>query len=396
MANLLAAAYLFLESSSEEESEDEAPQPPPTPSKPKRKMRKLLRMRKSHGAFNISSMSDNDTFHTKHRMTRQTFSLLHHHLCKNYEESTSNNSISLKHKLSCVLNYLATGHSMTSTASDYLTSIAHISNAISEICQLIIDTLQPLVFKPLTVKEFLNNAVEFQALRGFPHAVGAIDGKHIRMKNQSNMGSVYYNYKNFFSIILLAICDARQRFIYVDIGAPGSLPDGHVWKNSLLFRALEDGTMKLPEPSALPGTTVEAPYVFLGDEAFGLTTQMLVPFPGRSSGTLTPQQLNFNQHLSSSRLLIEHTFGILTAKWRIFHRPIEAKYETVKLITHACVCLHNFVMEHEGPTKIDKQTIPTIPVNMPPNVVPVATNEAKKSRQIFSDFFKNNKFRPKA
>lgn len=51
----------------------------------------------------------------------------------------------------------------------------------------------------------------------FPHCLGAVDGKHIRVKKFSNSGSMNLNYKNYFSIVLMAVVDSNYQFIYVDM-----------------------------------------------------------------------------------------------------------------------------------------------------------------------------------
>lgn len=57
---------------------------------------------------------------------------------------------------------------------------------------------------------------------------GAIDGKHIRIVQTPQTGFQFYNYKGFYSIVLMAIVNSNYEFIYVDVGKNGRISDGGV------------------------------------------------------------------------------------------------------------------------------------------------------------------------
>jgi len=41
-------------------------------------------------------------------------------------------------------------------------------------------------------------ALEFERRANFPHRLGAVDGKHIRVIKPEHGGSMFYNYKKIF------------------------------------------------------------------------------------------------------------------------------------------------------------------------------------------------------
>ena len=79
----------------------------------------------------------------------------------------------------------------------------------------------------------------------FPHALSALDGKHIIIRKPHNSGSCYYNYKHFFSIIMLALVDHDYKFVWVDIGANGGITQA--FNISELKEQIDDETIGFSE-----------------------------------------------------------------------------------------------------------------------------------------------------
>ena len=106
---------------------------------------------------------------------------------------------------------------------------------------------------PSTEAEYERIAEDFEAKWQFPHCVGAVDGKHILINPPPNSGAAFRNYKGSFSIILLAIVDARYGFIGYDLGANGRASDSGVWNRSELKVTVDSNTGQLPHPKPLKG-----------------------------------------------------------------------------------------------------------------------------------------------
>lgn len=87
---------------------------------------------------------------------------------------------------------------------------------------------------PRTPEEWSDISDDFYKLWQFPHCCGWMDGKHVMIQAPANSGSEFYNYKGFFSVVLLALVDAQYRFMFVNVGSQGRISDGGVFANSTL------------------------------------------------------------------------------------------------------------------------------------------------------------------
>ena len=246
-------------------------------------------------------------------------------------------------KLAVTLRFLATGANYISLSYDFRCGVATISKFLPEVCSAIIDAYKGDAFPGRCTREFWEGvAQQFEQKWNFPHVLGALDGKHVSIKKPGKSGSVYFNYKGFFSLVLLALVDADYKFIWVDVGGEGHMSDAQIFLNCELYEHLNGGTLQAPPPKALTeaADATLVPYYIIGDEAFALQTFLMKPYGRRQ---LDNQEVIFNYRLSRARRVVENAFGILAHRFRCLLGTMEQKPDTVQLIVKTAVTLHNIL-----------------------------------------------------
>lgn len=81
-----------------------------------------------------------------------------------------------------------------------------------------------------------------------PNYFGAIDGKHVRIKCPKNSGSMFFNYKDYYSTVLLAIVDANCKFIAVDVCSYGKEGDSGIFKKSAMGKTIMSEQFNVSQP----------------------------------------------------------------------------------------------------------------------------------------------------
>ena len=174
-------------------------------------------------------------------------------------------------KIAITLRFLATGNSFQSMEFNWRSAHNTIGKFVPEVCDAIVEEYAAEVFStPTTTDGWMEIAKAFQERWNFPHACGALDGKHVAIRKPKQSGSIYYNYKGFFSIVILVLCDANYKAIWAHVGFPGSESDCGIYNDSPMFQGIQDGIIKLPPPEPLPNDNEDTPYLFIGDDAFPL------------------------------------------------------------------------------------------------------------------------------
>ena len=244
-------------------------------------------------------------------------------------------------KFAVTMRHLASGDSYSSLKWDFRVPGNTISVFVKEVCQAILyEYAEEVIQCPTTAAEWRAIAEEFLRRWNFPHACGALDGKHVACKCPANTGSLYHNYKSFFSIIMMALADADYKFLWIDVGPDGASSDAQIYNDSELKEALDNQTIGFPDPEPLPGDNRDMPFFFLGDDAFGLRPNLMKPFSIRG---MTMEERIFNHRLSRGRRVLENAFGILAQRFQVLLSTMQQDPDTVRIIVQACVCLHNLM-----------------------------------------------------
>lgn len=136
--------------------------------------------------------------------------------------------------------------------------------------------------------------------------------------------------------------DADYNFLYVDVGCQGRISDGGVFKNTHLYKKLQENSLNIPFPRVLQVPyAIEVPYFFLGDRAFALNEYTIKPFEGNpDQGSM---ERVFNYRSSRARRVVENAFGVLSSVFRVLRKPILLEPDKAKKIVLATLYLHNFM-----------------------------------------------------
>lgn len=192
-------------------------------------------------------------------------------------------------KLAITLRYLATGESLDSLMWQFRVHKSTITQFIGPVCKSKYNAFSPeYMAVPQSPENWMELVKKTSERWQFLNAFAAVDGKHFSLICPSHSGSDYYNYKGFYSIVLLAFVDYDYKFLLVEVGTHGRISDGGICRNSVISQQIKDGSLQLPPPQPLPKNNHEywqsftnkdkLPIVFVADNAFALEPYCMKPY----------------------------------------------------------------------------------------------------------------------
>lgn len=109
------------------------------------------------------------------------------------------------------------------------------------------------------------------------------------------------------------------------------------------------------------------------------------PFGGN---LLSHEKKIYNYRHTLAQRYIECTFGIMSNKWRILHRPLDVNIEFAQDIVKAICVLHNYVRIRDGNSY--EETLFTAPLsNLTSSTTGRAIRVAENVRVKFMNYFNN-------
>ena len=297
-------------------------------------------------------------------------------------------------KIALTLYYLKDTGSLWMTANTFGVHQCTVSKTIVEVCTAINTHLGPkYLHLPSDVDEMRRKVSEFELKFGMTQAFGCIDGTHVPLKRPQNNSQDYFNYKQFFSLNVQAVCDSKGHFMDVECKWPGSVHDAKVFSNSTLNRKLKEGKLPSTYNFVLPGFEA-VPNYLIGDPAYQLSPFCMKEFQTCS----TNDQVIFNNMLRSARNQIECAFGRLKARWQFLSRNVDIKLQHVPTVVYSCFVLHNYceykqhgLEEEEVQAQImrhrnEEENTP----NVPDPVYSPNTDEGEYVRSILTEYIRQN------
>lgn len=296
------------------------------------------------------------------RMSRVAFEYLTMELSPIISKRDTNfrKAISARQRLAVTLYRLADTATYRTIANLFAIGKSTVCEIVVQVCNAIVQFLLPRYIRlPQSAQEIRERIDESLDRAGFPQVVACVDGCHIPIKAPQNNPEDYVNRKGFHFIILQGLVDANYLFLDVCVGWPGKVHDACLFKNSSLCTSLCGGVFTRDDSVYDTINGVRVPPLILGDSAYPLQDWLMKPYVDR--GNLSVEELQFNNILSVTRVVVENGYGRLKGRFPALAKRLDLNLNNCCTVIAACCVLHNFceIMKEE----FDEQWLLDIPIN---------------------------------
>ena len=271
-------------------------------------------------------------------MNKETFT----YICEEIREFVEKPSTNLRKALTVKMRVAIALYSYSGSCNYRTTSNLFgigqltVCNTLHAVSEAIVEKLLPKL--EAEVQTFIR---EFEEISGFPQAVGAIDGCHIRIKTPLKDAEDYISTKDYHSVVFHGLLDNNYIFCNVFVGWPGKSHDARIFKNSPLYLECLQRTF-FPRILSRYIQNISIPTLILGDSANPLEEFIMKAYADR--GDLNPQEKRYSVALSKSRVVVKNAFGRLKDIFQCSSTRLDTSVQKTVSVT-ACCTLHNVCFE---------------------------------------------------
>ena len=270
--------------------------------------RSCRRYRRNKGWWNMVYRNyDDNRFKRNFRINRDTFNYILNSIRNDItKDEYSECPISPECRLAICLYRLARADYLYTIAELFGLGVSTVHGIISGVCEAITKNLWKTEVEsvfPSSKEQFTEKILDMEQFWQFPCCWGAVDGCHLPIQcpaGGKEAQKEYHNFKNFYSIVMMGMVDAKDRFMWVSVGFPGNAHDSVILQSTQLWQ-------DITEDNIIPsmGKMIEGKLVYpllLGDSAFPFRVWLMKPY---GNATLSPQESNFNYRLSRATMVTE-------------------------------------------------------------------------------------------
>jgi Plant transposon protein len=317
----------------------------------------------------MDSIYNERDFERRFRVPRSVFNVIHNRLMGidpfiHKTSCTGKKGIFPLVKMVACFRFLAYGDSYDRDDENLRIAESTLNAIVRLFCNLLVTHFGGQYLNRCPNVEERKAISEAMASRGFPGCMGSWDCKHFNWKNcPMRLAGQYQGHSEGGkkTLILEAIADHRRYIWQANFGDPGSLNDINVLDKSSILGALLTGDMSIKtDPYTINGNSRDWMY-FLVD---GIYPEWSI-FVNTYSNPIDPKKRTFSKRQEAARKDIECAFGVLVQRFHVLQRPLRGWFqEDLVSIVHACVILHNMVIEAKYGS-VDEESItnevPSVP-----------------------------------
>lgn len=267
-------------------------------------------------------------------------------------------------------------------AERFQTSKSVICTSLHTFCSLVSGNLESHIRWP--VGNSIRGTIQGFEEVGFPGTLGAIDAFHIPISKPKDVQEPdeYMKENAVYCTTLLAVCDNRYKFTYVNVGHPGAFDDAEIFKRCELYEAFqEDPNSLLPREFYIGDQTY--PFHIIADGGFPLSEYVMTPYV--DNGHLNPKEQEYNRRQLSAMLTISKAVGALKARYNRLKLLQMQHLAQCSIAIKACCILHNICIQVSDVDTYGVEEVP--PLTTLPCLKFEATVAGKNKRNVIADSF---------